>query len=331
MNWFCTWFNWRFDFPKTLGSFEEVIVGMCYNDAAGEDKDAFFGVWPIVFTPFFSDGSIDHEGLMELTEFYVSQGVSGVFALGLSSEIFELKPDERLSVVKTIVETVNGRIPVLAMGNFGCTLEEQAVSLERIYNQGVDGVVIGLSLLPREENLGEQLLQLNSWLNIPMGLYECPVPEHRLISLEDLSRIAESGGFVFMKDTCRDNDVFEERCHVCAGTPIRLFQANLSCLPGSLDVGASGFCGIIGGIAPRLCMDVCNIEKLPSEVRKETHNLLMRLQELVVTSAYPASAKHALRRRGIRISCFDRRNAHENLTLEQCEEIDKFMAENNIM
>jgi 4-hydroxy-tetrahydrodipicolinate synthase len=304
---------------------------MRYDERAGEDRDTFFGVWPIVFTPFLSDGSIDHEGLMQLTEFYVSQGVSGVFALGLSSEVFELKLAERLHAVRTIVETVNGRIPVMAMGNFGSNLGKQAVSLERIYNQGVDAVIIGLSLLPKKDSLGEQLLQLNSWLDVPMGLYECPIPEHRLIPSRDLRQVAVNGNFVFMKDTCRDNEVFEERCHICAGTPLRLFQANLSCLPGSLDVGASGFCGIIGGIAPRLCRDVCDIGKLPSTVRKDTHNLLMHLQELVVTRAYPASAKYVLKRMGLNISCFDRRNGYGNLTLEQRQKIDRLITENNIM
>ncbi|HEY5509690.1 MAG TPA: dihydrodipicolinate synthase family protein [Prolixibacteraceae bacterium] len=55
---------------------------------------------PVMLTPFKDNGEIDFNSL---TEFYIKSGASGLFSNCLSSEMFELTEQERLQVVKHVV------------------------------------------------------------------------------------------------------------------------------------------------------------------------------------------------------------------------------------
>jgi 4-hydroxy-tetrahydrodipicolinate synthase len=77
------------------------------------------GVWPVMLTPFRGDGSVDWRGLDALTEWYLTSGVAGLFAVCLSSEMYELTHAERVQVAAHVVKRSAGRVPVVAAGAFG--------------------------------------------------------------------------------------------------------------------------------------------------------------------------------------------------------------------
>src|SRR5690606_22148777 len=62
------------------------------------------------------------------------------------------------------------------------------------------------------------------------GLYECPYPYKRLLSMSLLEWCASTGKFLFIKDTCCDIQLLEERLKVLEGTPLQLFNANSATL-----------------------------------------------------------------------------------------------------
>lgn len=39
------------------------------------------GVWPVVLTPFRPDGKIDFPAYRKLLEYYIAEGVAGLFAV----------------------------------------------------------------------------------------------------------------------------------------------------------------------------------------------------------------------------------------------------------
>lgn len=45
------------------------------------------GVWPVMLTPFTTDGAIDWEALDLMIDWYLEQGIDGLFAVCLSSEM----------------------------------------------------------------------------------------------------------------------------------------------------------------------------------------------------------------------------------------------------
>jgi 2-keto-3-deoxy-L-arabinonate dehydratase len=85
------------------------------------------GLVPILATPFGPDGALDPKSLDRLTRFQLESGVDGVATFGMASEGFALTTAERRQVLTTIVEAVDGAVPVVAGVNGTST----AVAIEQ--------------------------------------------------------------------------------------------------------------------------------------------------------------------------------------------------------
>ena len=115
------------------------------------------GVWPVVLTPFRPDGKIDFPAYRKLLEYYIAEGVAGLFAVCLSSELYQLTPSERLELAREAVAVSSGRVPVVACGYLGNTEAEKLQSVFDMAALGMDAVVIPVCLLVPQEAGDEAL------------------------------------------------------------------------------------------------------------------------------------------------------------------------------
>lgn len=70
------------------------------------------GVYIISATPFAENGALDHESLERLVDFYIGHGVTGLTILGMMGEANKMTPDERRSVIDTVLART-GDMPVI--------------------------------------------------------------------------------------------------------------------------------------------------------------------------------------------------------------------------
>ena len=80
-------------------------------------------LWPVMITPFTHDGKIDYDSLLRLINWYEDRGATGLFAACQSSEIFYLSLEERVELVRFVVQ--HARIPVIASGHVSDDLADQ--------------------------------------------------------------------------------------------------------------------------------------------------------------------------------------------------------------
>jgi 4-hydroxy-tetrahydrodipicolinate synthase len=71
------------------------------------------GVLNIMATPFDEQGRVDEESLRSLVEFQIKAGAAGLTILGIMGEVAKLSDAERDLVTRTVLDQVNGRIPVV--------------------------------------------------------------------------------------------------------------------------------------------------------------------------------------------------------------------------
>ncbi|MQG37489.1 MAG: dihydrodipicolinate synthase family protein [SAR202 cluster bacterium] len=78
------------------------------------------GIFSIPQTPFTVKGAIDTESLKRVVDFAVNSGASGIVGPVLASEFYTLSDEEHREVLKTYVDVVDKRVPVVAgvTGNF---------------------------------------------------------------------------------------------------------------------------------------------------------------------------------------------------------------------
>jgi len=284
-------------------------------------------VWPVPFTLFREEGSLDLDAVAPLVDFYIQEGVAGLFALGASGEVHFLQEEERFSMAKAMVRSVQGRCRLAVSGIFGHLLSHQVQGLMALRDLGVDIPVILLSSLPSSENLGEQLLEIASLTEGPLGIYESFGEKHRLLSSEDTARIACTGRFVFMKETSRDLSMYKSKIDAAEGTPFKIYQANLERLPASLELGGPGFCGIVANIWPSLVIRCCN--DLQPQVRDEAYTTLMQYQQILRNHPYPASGKYLLQLRGVPIQSTTRATRSASFNERDRAELKRFHEQSN--
>jgi 4-hydroxy-tetrahydrodipicolinate synthase len=297
------------------------------------------GFIPVMLTPFLDSGKVDYEGL----KLYLEAGSAGLFANCLSSEMYELSEDERLTITRTVVDQVAGRVPVVATGTFGGPVPEQAQFVKRIYDTGVQAVIVITGLLADEDESDEVFIQRAKELisltgDIPLGFYECPVPYKRLISSDILAELLPSNRVIYHKDTCLDLDEVVRRIKVAEGYRFGLYDAYMVNAVSSLQAGAAGLSCIQGNIYPELIVWICENYNNPD--RQDEVKMLQQFfidSMDIVHSAYPTVAKYCLQKRGFPISTYTRRDVGE-LTEDLQEradllldEVDKIQAELGIL
>ncbi len=77
----------------------------------------FIGAGVALITPFKEDHSIDVEGLKNVVNFNIENGINYLVVLGTTAESATLSKEEKLLVIKTIIDANKGRLPlVLGIG-----------------------------------------------------------------------------------------------------------------------------------------------------------------------------------------------------------------------
>ncbi|WP_242112354.1 dihydrodipicolinate synthase family protein [Luteimonas aquatica] len=71
------------------------------------------GVLPAITTPFQADGSVDHAFLARHAEQLVDAGCTAIIPLGSLGEAATLSFEEKVAIIKTLVEAVGDRVPVV--------------------------------------------------------------------------------------------------------------------------------------------------------------------------------------------------------------------------
>lgn len=71
------------------------------------------GIIPVLITPFKKDQSVDHDSLRKVTQYLLDKNPGGFWVLGTGGEDMNLTFNERVQVVQTVTETVQGKVPLL--------------------------------------------------------------------------------------------------------------------------------------------------------------------------------------------------------------------------
>ena len=272
---------------------------------------------PVMITPFNLKAKVDLEVVSLLVDFYLAAGVKGFFANCLSSEMFSITEDERLELTAHIVNHVNGRAPIVATGSFGLTINDKADFTKRIYQTGVDAVIMVTGHFAKVDEDDDVLLrnfykmfELTS--GIPLGMYECPAPYKRIIGGDVFKRLLSADRMVYHKDTSitRENvmaklDILRE-----VDSKLEFYDAHTPNAMFSLQNGAKGMSSISGNFYPEVMVWMTENATNPAKQEEVTwlQSELTRVDPLI-HDAYPMSAKYFLQKRGLPVRTISRATA----------------------
>ncbi|MCG8484665.1 MAG: 4-hydroxy-tetrahydrodipicolinate synthase, partial [Clostridia bacterium] len=127
-----------------------------------------------VITPF-KDGKVDKESLKNLLNWHVDQGTDAIIICGTTGEASTMPDAEHLDTIKFAVDTINGRLPVIAGVGSNDTPHAIHLSVEA-EKVGVDGL---LSVTPyynksTQKGLVRHFTEIADSVNTPIILYNVP-------------------------------------------------------------------------------------------------------------------------------------------------------------
>jgi 4-hydroxy-tetrahydrodipicolinate synthase len=267
------------------------------------------GVWPVMLTPYTKNNKIDYQSLEKLVNWYIEKGVSGLFAVCQSSEMFFLSVEERVSITRYIVDVADSRVPVIASGHVSDSMEEQIDEVNRMASTGIDAAILITNRLAEKDhnddiwlkNLDILLHHINS--EIPLGFYECPYPYKRVLNLDVIKELLKIDRFYFLKDTCCNLEDILAKQTLVEGSKLRIYNANTATLLPALRAGIAGYSGVMANFHPELYVWLCtHIHHRKAETLQE----LLSMAALIERQVYPVNAKYFLQVSGILNDIFSR-------------------------
>lgn len=135
----------------------------------------FRGVGTAIVTPFHKDGTIDFKSLQKLVEFQINGKVDYIVALGTTGESVTLSKDEKNAVVSTVLETVDGRLPVV-VGIGGNNTQEIVNTMKSFDFEGISAVlsVTPYYNKPQQRGIFLHFKTIASVCPVPVIIYNVP-------------------------------------------------------------------------------------------------------------------------------------------------------------
>lgn len=255
------------------------------------------GIYPTMLVAYDEQNKIDYTSMQALIEWYIAEGVHGIFALCHSTEIHCLSLNERLELAKFVIKRVAGRVPVVIAGVTANTMEGQLAEAPLFAALKPDALVLISNRLstPGKSDMIDNLKRIMKVLpeDLPLGIYECTQPYKRIVSDEDLAFMAQCGRVAFVKDTCCDVQQMKRRVKIVEGSPLKLFNANCATLLETLRFGYHGFSGIMANFHPAL---YCWMYMHYQDSRSDVLSHYLSVTSLIEMRCYPIPAKRYLQK-----------------------------------
>ncbi len=252
-----------------------------------------YGTGVALITPFKEDLSVDVVALQHIVEHAVNGGVDYLVVLGTTAETATLKDSEKEVVIKTVVETNAGRLPlVLGLGG-----NNTALVVEELRTRDLSDFVAILSVSPyynrpTQEGIYQHFKAISSVSPVPIILYNVPGRTGSNMSASTTIRLAEDfNNVVAIKEACGDMNQIKE---IIKGKPsdfLLISGDDITALPTILAGGV----GIISVMAQGLPKEFSKMIKLARHKKiGEAYEMYNRLEEgmnLIFEEGNPAGIK----------------------------------------
>ncbi|GAB4297118.1 MAG: 4-hydroxy-tetrahydrodipicolinate synthase [Desulfuromonadia bacterium] len=209
----------------------------------------FKGSIVAIVTPF-SQGAVDFEKLRELVEFQISGGTDAIVPCGTTGEASTLDYEEHMAVVKTVIDQVKGRVPVIA--GTGSNSTSEAIELTRQAKEaGADGVLLVTPYYnkPTQEGLFRHYSAIADAVAIPQILYNVPGRTGVNMLPETVARLASHPNIVAIKEATGSLQQASEILSLCGDRIDVLSGDDFITFP-MMACGAKGVISVLANIMP---------------------------------------------------------------------------------
>lgn len=264
-------------------------------------QNIFKGLGIALVTPFTSDGSVDYPSLRRLLDYQLASGIDFYCILATTGETPTLTLEEKQKIKNLVVETVNGRVPIL----MGCGGNNTADVVSELHNgdfSGIDGIlsVCPYYNKPSQEGLYQHFKAIASATDKPVVLYNVPGRTGVNMCAETTVRLArDCNNIVAVKEASGNLEQVDEIIKnkpdgfdVISGDDALTFPM-IAC-------GAAGVISVIGNALPKEFSRMIRLEMNGEiESARKIHHKFTDMFSLLFVDGNPAGVKAMLHEMGM--------------------------------
>jgi len=258
------------------------------------------GSFVAIVTPMHEDGSLDIPSLHQLIDFHVNAGTDGIVIVGTTGESPTVDYNEHRELIKTTVDYVAGRIPVIA--GTGANSTREAIELTQAAKDlGADACLLVAPYYnkPTQEGLYQHYKAVAEAVDIPQILYNVPGRTGVDLTNETTLRLAEIKNIVGIKDATgsieRGTDLI-----IRAPKDFAIYSGDDATGMALMLIGGKGVISVTANVAPKLMHEMCVAAMSGNAVEACTINAkLFALHQKLFVEANPIPVKWVLNQMGL--------------------------------
>jgi len=254
----------------------------------------FHGAIVATVTPF-RNGNLDKNALKKLVTFQIESGTDGIVPCGTTGESATLSVEEHERVIDIVLESADGRVPVIA--GTGSNNTKEAVALTRYAKKaGVSGALVITPYYnkPTQDGLYRHFHAVAESADIPIILYNVPGRTGVNMAAQTLARLAEIPNIVGVKEASGN---LTQVCDIIRMTPKKfcVLSGDDALFFPMMALGAKGVISVTSNVAPRLMAELYDTYVIGEISRaRDIHYHLWPLFHALFLETNPIPAKTAL-------------------------------------
>ena len=262
-------------------------------------KNIFNGSGVALVTPFNEDKSIDFDALRKLVRLQIESGTDFLVVQGTTGESPTLSSQEKMEVLKTVIDENKGKLKVVFGVGGNNTL--QVGEIFKTIPEGVDGIlsVSPYYNKPTQKGIIEHYKYIASCTKLPIIMYNVPGRTGSNMTADTTLELAKIENIVAMKEASGNMEQIMDI--------IRLKPEGFGLLSGDdaltmplIAAGAEGVISVVANAFPEKfsTMVHSSLEGNLSSAKKEHYDLLP-ITKMFFEEGNPGGVKIALAKRGI--------------------------------
>ncbi|WP_419961670.1 4-hydroxy-tetrahydrodipicolinate synthase [Psychrobacillus sp. BM2] len=251
-------------------------------------------------TPFQTDGSINYAQVELLIEHLLATDTDSLVISGTTGESPTLSTEEKLNLLKFVVEKVNNRVPVIAGTGSNSTAASIDLSL-KAEALGVDGLMIVTPYYnkPNQRGLVAHFTAIANATTLPIMIYN--IPSRSVINLEQETMVALSQipSIKFLKEASGNLDQMTRIMTKTKGN-LEVYSGDDSLTLPLLAIGGSGIVSVASHIVGNDMKKMIKAFRIGNHSEAaRIHQSLLPLIQALFKHPNPIAVKYALSKVGI--------------------------------